>query len=278
MVLGTLALGVGGLAPPVSASASSNLGRGFGTPLPAGWELCVLQGINAPLTADGAADLDEWQKAEGGSTNNLAAYNPFNTRRATDATGAALPVASSARGFPAFASWAAGCAATVATLLQPNMAPILTALRAGGVALPGVFLTYVDQSAWCAPSGGIPCYASQILAGELVGALVTGNADQFRVVLASYADTSTALNSYQKAVSVTAQDQVVVTQEGDRLATAVQEVAVARGILGAARTSLRRLALDDYTSDQVAGSNADLQLFEPSGESAVITCCPTAFA
>ena len=62
--------------------------RSSDTPLPPGWELCVLQGLNAPVTAANVTDLDQWQAAEGGSTNNTAAYNPFNTRRMTDARGA----------------------------------------------------------------------------------------------------------------------------------------------------------------------------------------------
>ena len=62
-----------------TASAS-----GSDTPLPPGWELCILQGVGAPATEANIADLDEWQVAEGGSTNNTAAYNPFNTQRMTD--------------------------------------------------------------------------------------------------------------------------------------------------------------------------------------------------
>src|SRR5580692_4492234 len=81
-----------------------------GTPLPPGWELCVLAGVSAPATRANVADLDEWQAAEGGSTNNTAAFNPYNTQRTTDNTGTPIPgAADSANGFPAFPSWAAGC-------------------------------------------------------------------------------------------------------------------------------------------------------------------------
>ena len=74
--------------------------RGRGRHSPAsGLELCVLAGAAAPATRANVADLDEWQVAEGGSTNNAAAYNPFNTRRTTDAQGAPLPVASMVGGF-----------------------------------------------------------------------------------------------------------------------------------------------------------------------------------
>ena len=109
-----------------TASAS-----GSDTPLPPGWELCVLQGLTAPLTPANVTDLDAWQAAEGGSTNNTAAYNPFNTLRTTDVTGAPIPGVTSANGFPAYANWQGGCAATVATLVQPNMWVITAALRGG---------------------------------------------------------------------------------------------------------------------------------------------------
>ena len=71
-------------------------------------ELCILQGLQAPVTAVNVADLDQWQAAEGGSTNNSAADNPFNTMRTTDNTGAALPASISSNGFPAFSTWLAG--------------------------------------------------------------------------------------------------------------------------------------------------------------------------
>src|SRR5579863_4346198 len=111
-------------APPAAATTPavpSGPAPGPGTPLPAGWELCILQGIGAPGTAANIAALDEWQSAEGGSTANAAAFNPCNTRRMTDASGTALPVSGAPGGFAAFTTWQAGCAATVATLLQPTM-------------------------------------------------------------------------------------------------------------------------------------------------------------
>ena len=84
--------------------------QGGGTPLPAGWELCVLEGLASPATPANVTDLDEWQAAEGGSTNNTAAFNPFNTGRTIDVTGAPIPgVVPSSNGFPAFPNWPAGC-------------------------------------------------------------------------------------------------------------------------------------------------------------------------
>ena len=135
LALATVSLGLGAFAWTSDGPASAQ-GGGF-TPLPPAWELCVLQGLGAPATANNVADLDEWQAAEGGSTNNTAAFNPYNTLRTTDTTGAAIPGAvASANGFPAFPSWAGGCAATIATLFQPNMWVITAALRAGNVSPP----------------------------------------------------------------------------------------------------------------------------------------------
>ena len=84
--LGLCALSSTAGAAPVAAVAAPG-----DTMLPAGWELCVLQGLAAPATQANVDDLDEWQAAEGGSTNNSAAYNPFNTRRTTDLNNAPLP-------------------------------------------------------------------------------------------------------------------------------------------------------------------------------------------
>ena len=131
-----LALAIAGLSfcalsSPSGAAPSAVVAAPGDTMLPAGWELCLLQGIAAPATQANIDDLDEWQAAEGGSTNDSAAYDPFNTRRTTGVTNAPLPETISSNGFPAFSTWLAGCAATVATLLQPNMWSITAALRAG---------------------------------------------------------------------------------------------------------------------------------------------------
>ena len=196
------------------------------TPLPPGWELCVLQGVNAPATAANVADLDKWQAAEGGSTNNTAAYNPFNTRRMTDASGAPIPGVVSANGFPAFATWPAGCTATVVTLFQPNMWSITSALRAGTIAPAGAFLAVVDQSAWCAPSAdGVPCYANAVLgvAGSLPDLLSHSSA------LDVYGNVKTDLHAYQQAVATVVADQGVMATRSEQLAAVESQVSAAQG-------------------------------------------------
>src|ERR1700722_17124398 len=178
LALATAGLGLGAFAWTTGGPAAAQ-GGGF-TPLPPGWELCVLEGVGAPATAANVADLDEWQAAEGGLTNNTAAFNPYNTGRTTDNTGASIAGAvDSANGFPAFPSWAAGCSATIATLFQPNMWVIDAALRAGNVSPPTAFLAVVDQSAWCAPSpNGVPCYvdAMEVSPGSLALAIPASSA------------------------------------------------------------------------------------------------------
>jgi hypothetical protein len=221
------------------------------TPLPPGWELCVLQGVTAPATAQNVADLDEWQAAEGGSTNNTAAYNPFNTRRMTDATGAPIPGVVSANGFPAFATWQAGCTATVTTLFQPNMWPITAALRAGTVAPPGAFLAVVDQSAWCAPSAdGVPCYANAVLgvAGGLPGVLAHSSA------LDVYGNVTSDLHDYQHAVAAVVADQGVMATRTQQLAAVESQVSAAQTRSAAASLALRQFAVDEYVSSGLYSS------------------------
>ncbi len=254
-------LDVVGLASPVRADPPPGPGAVIGTPLPAGWEQCVLEGVGASATADDVANLDEWQVVEGGSTNNAAAYNPFNVRQVTDSNGVALPAVISSGGFPAFATWAAGCAATVAALLQPSMAPIVTALKAGDIAVPGVFLYDVDQSPWCAPSAdGIPCYATEVLAGEILEALLNGGSGQLKGSLTSYSATGADLRSYEGDASVTAAAQGVLAAKDTLLVSSEHAVSGAQAGLSRAARALRRLALDDYTGDAASRFESSLPL------------------
>ncbi len=209
-----LVIAVGGLVgsalTATAGSATPDQSAG-GTALPPGWELCILQRVGAPATQADVADLDAWQAAEGGSTNNTAAYNPFNSGRTTDANGVTIPGVVSTSGFPAFATWPEGCEATVTTLLQPNMWSITAALRAGGVAPPGAFLAVVDQSAWCAPSAdGVPCYVNSILgvAGNLPALLTSSSA------LDVYGKVTSDLHSYEQAATAVTADQGLLAHAG----------------------------------------------------------------
>lgn len=226
--------------PAVAVQASGD------TALPAGWELCILQGLQAPVTGPNVADLDQWQAAEGGSTNNSSAYNPFNTMRTTDATGAVLPATPTSNGFPAFTTWLAGCAATVATLLQPNMSSITASLRAGDVSPPGAFLAAVDQSQWCAPSAdGTPCYLDTILgsSGGLANTALLASS-----TLDVFGNVQSDVRSYQLATAAVAADQGVLTAKTQALQAAVSSVLAAESVYAVAGRTLRKFAIDEYVS------------------------------
>lgn len=239
----TAVLGVCAL-PAVSGVAVD--AAGASTPLPAGWELCILQGVGAPATQANVADLDEWQLAEGGSTNNTAAYNPFNTGRTTDVNNTPLPLAISANGFPAFTDWIAGCAATVATILQANMTPVAAALLAGNVSPAPAFLAVVDQSQWCAPSAdGTPCYADMIggATGNLAKAVLSASS-----ALDVFGNVRTDLRAYQDAVTTDSLAQLAVSTTGQQLTAAQSILTSARGRAAGAQASLRRFAVNEYVS------------------------------
>jgi hypothetical protein len=243
LALAVAGLGAGAFAWTSSGTAAAQSG-GF-TPLPPGWELCVLEGVAAPATAANVADLDEWQAAEGGSTNNTAAFNPFNTLRTTDVTGAPIPETGSANGFPAFPTWAAGCAATVATLYQPNMWVITAALRAGNVTPSSAFLAVVDQSSWCAPSpSGVPCYvnAMESTPGSLALDVPASSA------LNVYGNVTTDLQSYQQSISTVAADQSAVGIRNFALAVSQAKVAAAQQLMDATTHALRGFAISEYVN------------------------------
>lgn len=223
------------------------------TALPDGWELCVLQGTNSPLTPENVADLDGWQVQEGGSTNNTAAYNPFNTARTTDVGGNPLPTVGSS-GFPAFANWLAGCAATTATLLQSNMATIVAALRAGNVSPSAAFLALVDQSQWCAPSAdGVPCYASAILgsAASLAGGVLTGES-----ALDVYGNVRSDLHSYQLATVAVASDKTDVAAKSQQVGAATSQAKATRSKFNASQRTLKNFAVDEYMSSGLYTSSS----------------------
>ena len=246
-----------------TSGATAAIETSADTPLPPGWELCILAGVTAPVTPANVADLDEWQAAEGGSTNNTAAYNPFNTQRMTDATGAPIPGAVSANGFPAFPTWQAGCDATVATLFQPNMWPITAALRSGDVAPAAAFLAVVDQSSWCAPSAnGVPCYVNSVLGagGSLPALLVSSSA------LDVYGNVKLDLASYQQSIRAVSSDQSALLLRDQALAVTEAQLSANRSQFDAASSALRGFAINEYVSSGLysgaplvyAGSGSEL--------------------
>ena len=244
-MLALASVGLGGGALAWTFSGGPAAASGADTPLPPGWELCVLEGLAAPATPANIADLDEWQAAEGGSTNNTATYNPFNSLRTTDVTGAPIPGEDTSNNFPAFSTWAAGCSATVATLFQPNMWVITAALRAGNVTPASAFLAVVDQSAWCAVSpAGVPCYVNEVLSGTdtLPVSLPVSSA------LNVYGNVKSDLQGYQQSIEAVSTDQNEIGIRDLALAAADSNVATARSQLGAASRSLQKFAVGEYVS------------------------------
>ncbi len=240
---------------PAAADSS-----GF-TPLPPGWELCILQSLAAPASQANVNDLDAWQAAEGGSTNNSAAYNPFNTRRTTDANNNPIANTSSSNGFPAFGSWLDGCAATVGTLYQPNMWEITAALRAGDVSPPGAFLATVDQSQWCAPAAdGTPCYTSQIVgaSGSLASTLISDSS-----ALTVYGNVKSDLHGYQQDITTVSTDQGVLTTRNAELLSAALDLTAAQKTLAAAEQALQRFAVDTYVNGGTYASSSFMNLAGP---------------
>ena len=228
--------------PGAGMDAPAGATSRVGTPLPPGWELCIIGDLNAPATQANIADLDEWQAAEGGSTNNTAAYNPFNTMRTTDNQNDPLPIASMVGGFPAFPDWLTGCAATVATLLQPNMWTITAALRAGNVSPPGQFLVDVDGSAWCAVSAsGQPCYLTQIAAtGGSIPGLVASSA------LNVLGNVQSDVTAYQAATLTVAGEQNTESERNADVAAAEGGVTAAEGQYKAIKQKLQTFAISEY--------------------------------
>jgi hypothetical protein len=241
------AVAVLGIGASVSVSGASIKGvMAMDTPLPAGWELCILQGVSAPATPANVADLDEWQLAEGGSTNNSAAFNPFNTARATDVNNTPLPLTNSANGFPAFPDWISGCAATVATILQPNMTSIAAGLRAGNVSPPPAFLAVVDTSQWCAPSAdGTPCYSGMIggPTGSLAQAVLTASS-----ALNVYGNVQSDLHAYQSSVTAVSSAQLIVALANQQLSAADSVLSSARNRVANAQTALQHFAVNEYVT------------------------------
>lgn len=227
---------------------------GGGGSLPEAWELCILENLGAPVNAADVGDLEVWQVAEGGSTANANTFNPFNTKRATDAAGNPLPAVMVGAGFPAFASWPAGCSATTATILQPNMAAIDASLSTGGQPVPSAFLATVDQTPWCAPDNGQPCYGAFMSLGIAPG-------DPTRA-LSLLSDSANAVSAYGHDVSQIASLEGTLSEQQSELVAAQQAVAAAQQAEQDAHTALEQLAVYDYTSNPSLDRIASLDQFE----------------
>ena len=133
-------LAIAGLGPPRSAgrrAAPPRLSRPASA-APAGLGSLRPRAPSAPATPASLAHLDGGRPPRADPPTPLRRSTRSNTGRTADVNGAAIPGVISANGFPAYANWPGGCSATVATLFQPNMWVITTALRSGAVPTCGV--------------------------------------------------------------------------------------------------------------------------------------------
>ncbi|HAM01657.1 MAG TPA: hypothetical protein DCQ30_05440 [Acidimicrobiaceae bacterium] len=258
-----LVIGILGSLAGVVPSAATTFTPQVGVPLPAAWEICVLQSVGAPVTQANVAALDLWQVAEGGSTDNANSYNPYNTKRFTDTTGAQLPSTPMPNGFPAFANWPAGCSATAATILQPNMANIHAWLVAGNIPSPSAFLSIVDTTPWCAPDNGVPCYAL------LIAANVQAPAQSPAMTMISTSNND--VTAYAQAVAQATSLSATLASQRQELVDAENTVIADQRTADAAQAKLRELAIYDYTSNSSLDRVANLTQFEAETQTDQLT-------
>jgi hypothetical protein len=109
------------------------------------------------------------------------------------------------------------------------------------------------------------------LAGELVGALLHGHPGQLSNTLTGYTDISPDLGAYQQAALSSAADQNILAAATQQLTLAQQGVSTAQGKLSVTVRALRRLALDDYTTDRMLTSSAKIQLVNTPSEDDVLS-------
>lgn len=110
------------------------------TPLDA--SKALLNRLGIPWSQNRLVGLVAFFAQEGGHWANGARYNPWNTTLA--APGA---TSMNGPGVKAYQNWAQGIDATARTMAQPNMRPLLDALRRD--ATPREFLTAVTATPWC---------------------------------------------------------------------------------------------------------------------------------
>ena len=105
-----------------------------------------------PVTPQNIQRLTEWQKAEGGWTNNRAAFNPLNTTRGK------YPSMNSV-GVRVYPNMQTGIRQTLDTLNLPYYAPIRSLLKAGNAGNT-IFAQAVYASPWGTKTGIGPATAS----------------------------------------------------------------------------------------------------------------------
>src|SRR5574337_767947 len=129
----------------------------------ADWRSALLASVGARPTPQNLAFLQNWQRMEGGATNNDATFNWLNTT--LNAPGAIRSINSA--GVKAYDTQAHGIAALASTLKNGRYGDILAGLRSGNPYQSNVAAgleTWVSGS----PTGN-PTYAKRVL-GEKIAA------------------------------------------------------------------------------------------------------------
>jgi cell wall-associated NlpC family hydrolase len=146
--------GAGGSATGSSAILSSS-GGSISTPTQ--FSQAVLAGLGIGDAVGAITDINAWQQHEGqwgasGAYNAKVMHDPLNTKLPE-------PGSSSLGGLTnSYPSWAEGVAATVSTIKQGNMAPILSALKSN--ASLSVFSKALESTGWAQSAYGGAAFAS----------------------------------------------------------------------------------------------------------------------
>lgn len=123
----------------------------------------TLKAIGAPPTKENINFLKNWQKHEGGWTNNSASFNPLNT---THGPGSSI----NSVGVKAFGDYGTGVKMTAQTMLNGRYPNIVTGLRSGNpytTDISGDLSTWVSGS----PTKGLS-YAQRVMGGQKAGGRV----------------------------------------------------------------------------------------------------------
>lgn len=141
----------------------------------ADWKIALLSSLGAPLTKQNLRFLSNWQRWEGGHTNNSASFNWLNTT-----SGESYPSINSV-GVRAFPDFQTGIDYTKQTLLNGRYNNIVAGLRSGN---PYKFPVSNDLSVWVSgsPTKGLK-YAKKVLGskGVLTSSQMTDLASGYNI-------------------------------------------------------------------------------------------------
>jgi len=110
----------------------------------------LLGRLGAPDSPDNVADIDAWEKMEGGNWSNPDAYNPLDTTQSEPGS-----ESTNGNGVQKYTSWNEGISATVATLENGDYGSIVSDLQQGNVPI-SQFSELNELATWGTQVGGWP--------------------------------------------------------------------------------------------------------------------------